>query len=196
MAGRLPLVIGLGNPGAFYERTRHNFGFEVLDELARRSQGSWEKLRFASAQGCQIEGGTWLVKPGDYMNLSGPVARDCLKWFKLEPEEMLVVVDDVNLPLGKLRMRRKGSAGGHNGLGSIESSIGTQSYPRLRGGIAEVEQAQGAEPRGDLKDFVLGRFSLEEWKIVERMKEKTVEIIRRYQAEGFEAAQQVGNTSV
>ncbi|MEM9398608.1 MAG: aminoacyl-tRNA hydrolase [Verrucomicrobiota bacterium] len=191
MAGYLPLVVGLGNPGLFYRKTRHNVGFEAVDQLAKLRRGSWKKLRFTKAKGCQIENGSWLMKPMDYMNTSGPVVNKAMQWFKLKPGQILIVVDDVNLPLGKLRLRAKGSAGGHNGLKSIEQALNTQEYPRLRAGVGA-----STHDGKDLKAHVLSRFSKEEWQAVQMMVEKSVEVIETYQAHGLDAAMQKGNSSL
>jgi PTH1 family peptidyl-tRNA hydrolase len=137
MASGAHIVIGLGNPGRNYANTRHNLGFLVVDELARRAGATSARKRFRSEM---IEtrlpaGRTILVKPQTYMNDSGHAVREVLNWYRAEPEEMLVVVDDLDLPFGQMRMRQSGSAGGHNGLKSIIAQTGTQAFPRLRIGI-------------------------------------------------------------
>ena len=182
MAGLFPLVVGLGNPGEEYRRTRHNFGFDVLDLWAGQEGIAWKRARFAHARTGQAAGGVWLVQPLSYMNLSGAVVADCLRWFKLPPERMLVVVDDVSLPLGRLRLRAAGSCGGHNGLRSIEAAVGTRGYPRLRGGVG------AAEPEKNLSRHVLERFSREEEQEADKMKQRAVEAIRVCETEGLEAA--------
>ncbi|HEY9645544.1 MAG TPA: aminoacyl-tRNA hydrolase, partial [Chroococcidiopsis sp.] len=133
------LIVGLGNPGAKYDQTRHNIGFDVVDALARRWQiGLTENRKF---QGIFGEGFApnrdkiRLLKPQTYMNLSGQSIRAVVDWFKLSPEAVLIVYDDMDLPLGKLRMRLSGSAGGHNGMKSAIAHLGTQDFPRLRIGI-------------------------------------------------------------
>lgn len=163
------IVLGIGNPGAEYEATRHNVGFMVLDLVAQRRGLSFKRLERKDVEGTKLfsgkvkaslaEGsargeGFTLVKPLTYVNLSGDVAAPLLRHLGLGPDALLVVVDDLNLPLGKLRLRASGSAGGHNGLRSIEAALGTQAYPRLRVGI-------GA-PEGGYVDHVLERFSPDE----------------------------------
>lgn len=182
MAGIFPLVAGLGNPGAEYAATRHNFGFMVLDRLAREAGAVWKQAGFANALLVRLENGVWLLKPLDYMNRSGVAIRAALDWFKLGPEHLLVVVDDVSLPLGQLRVRSKGSDGGHNGLGSIESSLGTQNFARLRGGVG------AAEPGRDLADHVLCRFRKEEEENLENMILRALEALRLCETQGVESA--------
>ena len=173
------LIVGLGNPGAEYERTRHNIGFRVLDLLARRLSGDFAKGKYNS-EAAQVrlpdvwlkgrkdqseDDRIWLVKPQAYMNLSGTAAAGYVGFFKLERAALLAVVDDVNLPLGRLRLRGEGSAGGHNGLKDLERALGGQDFARLRFGVGkeQVNPATGTAPPGPaLKDFVLGRFSSSE----------------------------------
>ena len=150
-------VFGLGNPGKRYASTRHNVGFLVVDELAarhggefRRREGTW--LAEVERAGAAL----LLVKPGTYVNRSGAAARAVLETYGLAPENFLVVVDDVYLPFGRLRLRPGGSAGGHNGLLSIEAALQTQAYPRLRVGVGAPDAT------GKLADHVLGEFEKEE----------------------------------
>jgi PTH1 family peptidyl-tRNA hydrolase len=160
------LIAGLGNPGAKYRETLHNIGFEVVDELARR-----HGVRFESAPAdammakvrYQRPGDTFepqpqdeavlLVKPLTFMNVSGRAIGELQRYFKIDVDALLVIVDDVNLPAGQLRARPGGSAGGHNGLKSIIASLGTDQFPRLRVGVGR------GDPRRDLADHVLGRVS-------------------------------------
>lgn len=146
----MKLVIGLGNPGRAYERTRHNAGFDVVDELARRAGATFRRSWRWPVQTAEVEIGTHrvvLVKPQDYMNRSGPPVAALARKRGAKPEEMLLVVDDVDLPPGALRMRRQGSAGGHNGLKSIAASLGTDAFARLRVGVGRPEGG-GAEMAG------------------------------------------------
>jgi len=151
------LIIGLGNPGSEYHLTRHNVGFMVLDRLAQQHGLSSQRprLRFESAT---LEGEVagqhcLLLEPQTYMNRSGRAVRAAVDFYKLSPADLLIVVDDVALPVGRIRMRSEGSAGGHNGLSDIEAHLGTTAYPRLRIGIdpppANIPQA----------DYVLSRFT-------------------------------------
>jgi len=163
------VVVGIGNPGAEYEGTRHNVGFMVLDLLARRLALTFKRLerkdtagtklfsgkvKAALAEGTSRGEGFTLVKPLTYVNLSGDVVWPMLRHLALLPDALLVVVDDFNLPLGKLRLRASGSSGGHNGLRSIEAALMTQAYPRLRVGIGP--------PHEGFVDHVLARFLPEE----------------------------------
>jgi peptidyl-tRNA hydrolase, PTH1 family len=155
------LIVGLGNPGAKYDRTRHNIGFDLIDQLAKRWQiPVSDQKRF---QGLVGEG--WvnhqkivLLKPQTFMNLSGHSVRSVLDWYKLAPTEVLVLYDDLDLPLGKLRIRLAGSAGGHNGMKSIISHLGTPTFPRLRMGIGKSQD--------ETISHVLGKFSVAEASIV------------------------------
>jgi peptidyl-tRNA hydrolase, PTH1 family len=155
------LIVGLGNPGAKYDRTRHNIGFDLIDQLAKRWQiPVSDQKRF---QGLVGEG--WverqkivLLKPQTFMNLSGQSVRSVLDWYKLAPTEVLVLYDDLDLPLGKLRLRLAGSAGGHNGMKSIISHLGTPTFPRLRMGIGKSQD--------ETISHVLGKFSAAEAAIV------------------------------
>lgn len=189
-AALFPLVVGLGNPGSAYAWTRHNFGFMVLDAWARAEHLNWKSARFADAAITQTGSGVWLFKPGSFMNRSGEPLRAAMEWFKLGPEQILVVVDDVNLPLGKLRLRAKGSAGGHNGLRSIEASLGSVAYARLRGGV-------GAAPGMlDLADHVLGRFMEEEKNDLENMTMRALKTLKVCQTAGLEAGIKEASTEV
>lgn len=151
------LIIGLGNVGAEYEHTRHNIGFEVLDALARASNLVFRTDRYAHVAELKHKGKTFiLVKPTTFMNLSGNAVRYWMQAEKVSAENMLVITDDLALPFGTLRMRGKGSDGGHNGLKHIQETLGTDQYARLRCGI-------GSEFRkGQQVDYVLGKWSEEE----------------------------------
>ena len=153
----MKLIAGLGNPGREYEHTRHNVGFQVAEELARRYRVTLKnhaKWKARAAKIPDIGDGVLLAEPTTFMNLSGWAVREIAGFHKLAPSEVLVVVDDADLPLGRLRLRTGGSAGGHNGLKSVIQELGTVEFPRLRVGV-------GRRP-GELKNHVLGRFSAEE----------------------------------
>ncbi|MEL6350217.1 MAG: aminoacyl-tRNA hydrolase [Cyanobacteria bacterium J06627_28] len=163
------LIVGLGNPGAKYDRTRHNIGFEIVDALAKslpdvsldpnkRFQGATGEFRSAGER-------TVLLKPTTYMNKSGQSVRAVLDWYKLNPADVLVVYDDMDLPVGKLRMRLSGGAGGHNGMKSIISHLGTKEFPRLRVGVGSANKS--GDPDGAVVSHVLGRFAPEDRKIVD-----------------------------
>ena len=155
------LIVGLGNPGAKYDRTRHNVGFVLVDHLAKSWQISLSDNK--KFQGIFGEGvgahrsKIRLLKPQTFMNLSGQSIRAVTDWYKLPPESVLVVYDDMDLPLGKLRLRLSGSAGGHNGMKSTISHLGTQDFPRLRLGIGKPRTA--AVEDKDTVSHVLGQFS-------------------------------------
>lgn len=155
------LIVGLGNPGTKYDRTRHNIGFEAIDRLAQRWQinlAEQRKFQGIFGEGRGIHGDKIrLLKPLTYMNLSGQSIRAVVDWYKLLPEAVLVIYDEMDLPLGKLRLRQSGSAGGHNGMKSAIAHLGTQNFPRLRIGIGSPSQVTGAN--GEAVSHVLGRFS-------------------------------------
>jgi PTH1 family peptidyl-tRNA hydrolase len=151
------LIVGLGNPGREYEHSRHNVGFQVAEELARRYRVTLKhhaKWKARAAKIAEIGDGVWLAEPTTFMNLSGWAVREIADFHKLSPSDVLVVVDDADLPLGRLRLRTSGSAGGHNGLKSVIQELCTVEFPRLRVGVGR--QA------GELKNHVLGRFSIDE----------------------------------
>ena len=149
------LVVGLGNPGKQYEATRHNMGFDVIDKLVEEYQVPQGGVKFNAMYGKGIIGGqpALLMKPLSYMNLSGGPVREMANYFKIDPEtEMIVIYDDIDLDPGQLRIRKKGSAGGHNGIKNIIQELGTQKFVRIKVGV-------GAKPKGwDLADHVLGHF--------------------------------------
>ncbi len=157
----MKVVIGLGNPGSRYEGTRHNVGFDVIDDLARSPGCSGFQKKFQAQIAELFEDGEkiLLVKPETFMNLSGRCAREILDFYQLTSEDLLVICDDMNLPLGKLRARSKGSHGGHNGLRDIQNHLGTSEYARLRIGVDS--------PRHEAVDHVLGRFRPTEHPIIE-----------------------------
>jgi peptidyl-tRNA hydrolase, PTH1 family len=158
----LKVVVGLGNPGSRYQGTRHNVGFDVIDLLAQSPQAGRFQSRFQADIAELIEDGqkVLLVKPQTFMNLSGRSVRQLLDFYGLTPEALLVVCDDINLPHGKLRVRRAGSHGGHNGLRDIQNHLGGNDYPRLRIGV-------GAPPEEGAVDYVLGRFRPSERPVIE-----------------------------
>ena len=151
-------IVGLGNPGEKYEHTRHNAGFDVLSILAARLDTPIKKLKFQGVIGETFLGGEKLVliKPQTFMNLSGFTVSDAMAFYKLEPRQMLLIVDDIDLPFGQVRIRPKGGAGTHNGLRHIVQCTGTEAFPRVRVGM-------GMPPaQWDLADWVLGKFQTEE----------------------------------
>jgi PTH1 family peptidyl-tRNA hydrolase len=149
----MKLVVGLGNPGRRYLGTRHNVGFAVVDLLAESPHSGRFQERFGGVVSETLEHGTkiLLVKPSTFMNRSGSCVRQLVDFYRLPLDELLVVCDDVNLPIGTLRLRKRGSAGGHNGLKDIQAHLGTLEYARLRVGVGSAQQ-------GEMIDHVLGRF--------------------------------------
>ncbi|MBL3850905.1 aminoacyl-tRNA hydrolase [Bacillus anthracis] len=155
---RMKLIVGLGNPGREYELTRHNIGFMAIDELAKRWNISLNEQKFKGVFGAGFVNGekVILLKPLTYMNLSGESIRPLMDYYKIDIEDFVVLYDDLDIPVGKLRLRMKGSAGGHNGVKSTISHLGTQEFQRIRMGIDR--------PKNGMKvvDYVLGRFTSEE----------------------------------
>ena len=158
------LIVGLGNPGQKYEHTRHNMGFLTVDLLAEQLNVKLNKVKFKSAYNIVRFGGQkcLVMKPQTYMNLSGESIRSLVEYYKIDPEEeLLVIYDDISLEVGQLRIRRKGSAGGHNGIKNIIANLGTSVFPRIKVGVGE-------KPKGyDLADYVLGKFSKEDRVLME-----------------------------
>ena len=162
-AGPEWLVVGLGNPGEKYENTRHNVGFLTVDELAERARVPVQKLKYRALTNTVELGGAraLLMKPVTYMNLSGEAVGQAARFYKIPPERVLVISDDVSLPLGKLRIRKSGSAGGHNGLKNIIQHLGTDQFPRVKIGVGEKPH-----PDYDMADWVLSRFTGEDLKTI------------------------------
>ncbi|AXA37397.1 Peptidyl-tRNA hydrolase [Candidatus Sumerlaea chitinivorans] len=182
----MKLVVGLGNPGSRYERTPHNVGFDVVDLLAKRHGGTWAlRTRFEAAIAEIVLDGkrVTLLKPLTYMNLSGRAVQAYLSKEGGEPAELLVISDDIALPLGQLRIRPSGSHGGHKGLLSIIQSLGTLDFPRLRIG---VRPNRPIEP--DWVQFVLSHFPPEEWEVVRTAEETAADAIEMILERGLEAA--------
>lgn len=181
----MKIIAGLGNPTKEYEGTRHNIGFSVIDKLADKYNISMnEKKHKAICGKGMIEGEkVILLKPQTYMNLSGESVGDAVNFYKVDPEEdVIIIYDDIDLDVGKLRIRAKGSAGGHNGMKNIIAHLGTQVFPRIRVGV-------GAKPKDwDLADYVLGRFPKEELPEIEAGRETACEAVKIIVSQGVEAA--------
>ena len=179
------LIAGLGNPGKQYEHTRHNMGFDTIDELADRyrvpSCGVAHKAMYG--KGMIAGEKVILAKPLTYMNLSGDSIREFISYYKMDPEtELIVIYDDIDLEPGQIRIRKKGSAGGHNGIKSIINQIGTQNFYIIKVGV-------GAKPKGwDLADYVLGRFPSEERNLVDEAIREAAKAVEVILDEGIEAA--------
>jgi PTH1 family peptidyl-tRNA hydrolase len=186
------LIIGLGNPGARYERTRHNYGFMVVEALASTLGLSFKSplgLTAKLASGTFSEKKVFLLLPQTYMNLSGQAVAKFMRHKNLSTSSIIVVVDDVAIPFGKMRLRPKGSSGGHNGLVSIEQALRTQNYLRLRMGI-HVDHPQ----RQPLDSFVLGSFSKEEQDKLPELIDCGVKLLQHWLSNGTESAlQQAGS---
>ena len=150
------IIAGLGNPGREYEGTRHNAGFLAVDRLADRLGAQVARVRFKGVTGAASLGGrsVLLLKPGTFMNLSGQSVREAMAFYKVPPERTLILFDDINLPPGRLRIRRKGSDGGHNGMKNIIYLSGSEQFPRVKIGVG-----QKPSPEYNLADWVLSRFS-------------------------------------
>lgn len=175
------LIVGLGNPGSKYENTRHNIGFKVLDEFAKANESEFSSDRLADVARVKYKGRILvLIKPTTYMNLSGKAVNYWLQNEKIPLENLLVITDDLALPFGKLRLKGKGSDGGHNGLKDIQATLGSQSYARLRFGV-------GSEfTKGRQVDYVLGEWSPEEQEnLAERIKTAT-EFIKGFSTIGLQ----------
>src|SRR5689334_16173692 len=179
------LVVGLGNPGREFERTRHNVGWLVLDELARRQGGSWRSKFSGSLAEIRLDGARLaLVKPETYMNESGRSVAAAARFFKVQPESLLVVHDDVDLEPGRLQARHGGGLAGHNGLRSLAQHLGTQDFLRLRIGIGRPERG---DPR-PVKDWVLSPFTPDE--DAEALVSRAADAVETIVHDGLEAAQQ------
>ena len=179
------LIVGLGNPGRQYEATRHNMGFDVIDKLVEEYLVPQAGVKFNAMYGKGRIGGqpVILMKPLSYMNLSGGPIREMANYFKIDPEtEMIVVYDDIDLDPGQLRIRKKGSAGGHNGIKHIIQQLGTQNFVRIKVGV-------GAKPKGwDLADYVLGRFDKDDRALVEEAQERACKAVELILTDSVDAA--------
>jgi PTH1 family peptidyl-tRNA hydrolase len=184
----MKLIVGLGNPGAEYRGTRHNVGFEVIEELADRHAIPVRKraLRSVLGDGIVEQEKVILARPMTYMNLSGEAAAAICRMYRIEPRDVIVIVDDVALPVGRLRLRLKGSSGGHNGLSSIEQHLRTQEYPRIRIGVGSAEN-------GQLVGHVLGRFKPAEREAVSASIDRAADAVEAALREGFEKAMNLFN---
>jgi PTH1 family peptidyl-tRNA hydrolase len=195
------LVVGLGNPGGEFAGTRHNVGWEAVDELALQLRwiekpGAFDRLAREKFDGLTLEGSApvaggmekiILLKPTTYMNLSGRSVQAAMAFFQISPPEIMVVLDDLALPCGKLRIRPGGSSGGHNGLKDIERALGTDQYPRLRIGV------DAPPPRVPGRDYVLGRFSEEQRRAVNPALQRAAAAILCWIERGLDAAMNAYN---
>ncbi|MBI4411505.1 MAG: aminoacyl-tRNA hydrolase [Deltaproteobacteria bacterium] len=181
----MKLIVGLGNPGKKYEGTRHNIGFRVVDRLCEALEAKFKKARLREEAVVNMAGAVKVIlaKPLTFMNLSGEAVGEVLRYYRLDPEGMLVVHDDLDLPLGRLKFSKGSSAGGHNGVASIINSIDTRKFGRLRIGIGRPSETEGK----DVVAYVLEPFPPDERKFVEETIVKSGEALRDYLKSGIEA---------
>jgi PTH1 family peptidyl-tRNA hydrolase len=183
MSERTFLIVGLGNPGTEYARTRHNIGFDIADLLVEQLGGSFEDKRFAFAAECKLKGKKVVViKPTTYMNLSGRAVLYWMKELNIQPSQILIIADDINLGIGKIRIKGKGSDGGHNGLRNIQELLGSVDYPRLRFG------AGNNFPPGKQVHYVLGKWEKDEEPIINERIVIAAEAIKSCILEGMDTA--------
>ena len=179
------LIVGLGNPGTQYEKTRHNLGYLVAEAFARKHGGSFKKawrVKGQLATAVYKEKKVAVLLPTTYMNLSGEAVKRLLDYYRAQREQLMVVVDEVYLKFGQLRVRKKGSAGGHNGMRSIEEELQTQEYPRLRMGVGP----EGEIP-GRLEDFVLEPFNKKESELLDQCVDRGVALLEKWLDEGIDS---------
>ncbi|MCU0525108.1 MAG: aminoacyl-tRNA hydrolase [Elainella sp. Prado103] len=192
----MQLIVGLGNPGAKYEQTRHNIGFEAIDALSRTWQiplAEHRKFHGYFGEGSGVRGQRIrLLKPTTYMNLSGQSIRAVADWYKLPPESILVIYDDMDLPIGKVRLRESGSAGGHNGMKSTIAHLNSQNFPRLRIGIG-VPKSSPKAADGAVVSHVLGRFSLSESRVMAEVLQLVVDAVELSMKQGIPKAMSLYN---
>lgn len=172
----MKMIVGLGNPGTKYEKTKHNVGFMVIDELAKKHQVTFKKNAFQALVGEYFENAEkiLLVKPQTFMNESGKAVGPLMTYFNIYPEELVIVYDDLDLTLGKIRLRQKGSAGGHNGVRSVISHLNSQVFNRIKVGIARPKQNQ------TVVHHVLTNFDKDEQPVINQAMDKTVEALEYF----------------
>ena len=178
----MKVIVGLGNIGKEYEKTRHNIGFMVVDELAKRWQvTSWQNKWQAEIATCFLPQKVLLVKPTTYMNLSGNAVREIAKFYNISPHEIAVIQDDLDLPCGKIRIRRKGSAGGHNGIRSLIQNLGSEDFARFRIGIGHPDK-----DRKKVVNYVLEPFNKEEQQLIQTAITVTAEALELFLKEDID----------
>lgn len=184
------LIVGLGNPGSKYAHTRHNVGFDVLEALSRKLGVSISREKDEALIGECFVGGqkVILALPQTYMNLSGEAVSRLVHWYKIEPENLLVVYDDIDIPQGNIRIRKNGSAGTHNGMRSIVDLLGYENFPRLRVGVGQKREGY------ELADWVLGHYIGEEQEVADKAFEQAAEAIVEYIEHGIDSAMCKYNT--
>ena len=182
----LHLIVGLGNPGAEYARTRHNAGFLVVEELTRRAAAGWNLEKRFNARVAKVERDgrkTLFAEPQSFMNASGEAVSGLVGFYRVPVSQLLVVIDDADLPLGEIRLRPKGSSGGHHGLESIEQHIGSREFARLKVGIGRTKDG-----RREITNYVLGRFSSEEKLLLEKVLQRAADQAECWVADGIDKA--------
>lgn len=174
------LIVGLGNPGEKYEHTRHNTGFDAIEKVASKYDIKIEKKKFKGLYGSGIINNekVILLKPYTYMNLSGESVREAAEFYKIKNENIIIIHDDISLDVGKIRMRSKGSAGGHNGIKNIILNLSSDEFPRIKIGVGK--------PIGNLVDYVLGRFKDDDRVIMEKVFDVVTEAVSCIVADGLE----------
>jgi PTH1 family peptidyl-tRNA hydrolase len=190
----LHLMVGLGNPGAEYERTRHNAGFLAAEELARRAKADWKFEKKFDARLAKLDSDgrkILLAEPQTFMNASGEAVGALLSFYRVPVSQLLVIVDDADLPLGEIRLRAKGSSGGHHGLESIEKHIGSREFARLKVGIGRTK-----EGRREITGHVLGKFSRDEAKLVEKVLQRAADQAECWSTDGIQKAMNRFNGAV
>ena len=185
---RVWMIAGLGNPGRQYARSRHNVGFMVLDRLAKRLPAGARRRRFDAeiVETGDAAGRIILVEPQTFMNRSGSALRPALRWYKVSPERLLVIYDELDLPFGQIRLRPEGSSAGHNGMSSVIGQLGTERFPRLRVGIGRPE-------RGATIGYVLSRFNPTEERQLPEVLDRAAEAALAWQREGIDVAMNLFN---
>ncbi len=185
------LVVGLGNPGSKYESTRHNMGFLALESLAEKKGLRFNKLRFKAWTATMEVGGekALVMKPQTYMNLSGESVGEAARFYKIPPEHVLVISDDISLPTGKLRIRAGGSAGGHNGLKNIIQHLGSDKFPRIKVGVGSPKEGEH-----DVVDWVIGKPMGEDAKILRETLDKAADAVIVLIEQGIDRAMNRFNT--
>ena len=184
------LIVGLGNPGSQYERTRHNAGFLAIDRIAQKFSASVDRAKYKALIGEASIGGkrVLLMKPQTFMNLSGEAVGEAARFYKLKSEQVIVLSDDISLDVGRLRVRRKGSDGGHNGLKSIRAHLGDDAYPRIKIGVGQKPCAEY-----DLADWVLSAFSREEMEALQGSFDNLIDGLEKIICGDVDAAMQICN---
>ena len=175
------LIVGLGNPGREYDNTRHNIGFMVVDELSKKWEFDFNKKKFDGVYGEKIINGEKIIilQPQKFINLSGEVIRKVVDYFKIDIDDILVIHDDLDTPIGKYKLRYQGSSGGHNGLKNIELNLATRNYKRIKIGISNNKKM-------DTKDYVLGKFNKEDQTLVNRVIDDMIMILNDYLVLSFD----------